>query len=67
MGMQYDTVAFGQAVEGLFDLLDWLCQRSRDLMPAWRKACLAKSVDESMVDFRTKGSGVHRNLLRIAY
>jgi hypothetical protein len=31
-------------------------------MPAWRKACLAQSVNESMMDFRIKGSGVHRTI-----
>lgn len=59
MGMQYDAVAFGQTVESPFDFVDWRCQRGRDLMPGWRKACPAQSVDESMMDFRIKLGGVH--------
>jgi hypothetical protein len=62
MGMQYDAVAFGQAGQSLFDFLDGLCQRDRDLMPARRTACLAQSVDETMVDLRIQGSSVHRTV-----
>ena len=36
-------MAFGQAVEGPLDFLDWLRQRGRDLAPGWRKAGLARS------------------------